>query len=249
MCYETPRTRWPELVRLRCSFLRVNLRHDCRCLVMFVREADEMWEELGYADRDDLLASGYDLVPEEIELAVRWLELNDPDYAIGIEEVKNRSAADRSRDAAKATDGKVLSEGRPSKQLPKLGSNRADRAASAGVSLAQQEKLDALARKAPGKLGEVKEGTKSVHRACIEAGIVSVPTPLQVVLRLLPRLDAYDLAATIRAARDRLPQAESCPPAPHARAPPVTPKIHSGKVGTLSGVLVRPQGSSLVQFP
>ena len=69
-------------------------------------------EELGYADRDDLLATGYDLVPEEIELAVRWLELNDPDYAIGIEEVRAEiahSAGGRTREAANAeSTGKVL---------------------------------------------------------------------------------------------------------------------------------------------
>ena len=67
---ETPRVRWPELVRLRRDFLQVNLAFDCRCLVMFVREADEMWEELGYADRDDLLARGYGIDPGEVEPAV-----------------------------------------------------------------------------------------------------------------------------------------------------------------------------------
>ena len=81
--------------------------------------------------------------------------MNDPDHAIGIDEVKARSAAERTRKATEVTTGEVLPEGRPSKQLTNLVSNREDRAAASGISRAQQQKLDALKIKAPDKLSEV----------------------------------------------------------------------------------------------
>jgi hypothetical protein len=66
------------------------------------------------------------------------------------------------------------------------------RAAASGVSERQQRNLDALARRAPDKLSEVQRGEKSVHRACIEASIVKVPTALDQVKKLLPRLSGEE---------------------------------------------------------
>src|SRR5262245_46877154 len=83
--------RWGELVSLRRDFLIVNLGYDCRNLVQFVREAEQMWQVLGYESADDLIRRGYDLEPEEIRLAVRWLELNPPPHAVGLEEAKTRA--------------------------------------------------------------------------------------------------------------------------------------------------------------
>ena len=65
-----------------------------------------------------------------------------------------------------------------------------------------------LKRDRPDLLARVSVGELSCHAAMKEAGFRKDPTPLQVVLRLLPKLDAHDLEATIRAARDRLPHAE-----------------------------------------
>lgn len=138
----------------------------------------------GFGEYRSARAAGYDLVPEEIDLAVRWLELNDPEYAIGIEEVKGlaKKSAQRSQEAAVATTGEVLpaaGQVHPGNASQFTTHTQLARADSANISKRQQKKLDALKREAPGKLDEVKAGTKSVHRACIEAGIVKVPTPLQ----------------------------------------------------------------------
>lgn len=86
----TPKSKWRELVRLRCDYLGRRLNYDCSCLVQFVKEADEMWKELGYASANDLIRKGYELEPEEIHLAVRWLELNKPEEVVGLPEVMNR---------------------------------------------------------------------------------------------------------------------------------------------------------------
>jgi hypothetical protein len=49
-----------------------------------------------------------------------------------------------------------------------------------------------LGKERPELLEEVKAGTKSVNRAMIEAGFRKVPTPLEQIRRLLPRLTAAE---------------------------------------------------------
>jgi|RhiMetdeSRZDD1v2_1073273.scaffolds.fasta_scaffold852374_2 hypothetical protein len=44
-----PQDKWAELVRLRKTFLKTELGYDCRCLVRFVEEAEQMYQSLGFA--------------------------------------------------------------------------------------------------------------------------------------------------------------------------------------------------------
>ncbi len=82
---EVPVKDWRLLVIKRRTFLDTKLDYDCRCLVQFVKEAEELCKKLPqFRDADHLIAEGYGLKPEEIRLAVRWLELNDPEEAIGL---------------------------------------------------------------------------------------------------------------------------------------------------------------------
>ena len=122
------------------------LNYDCRCLVRFVRDAEEMYPVLGYESADDLIRRGYELEPEEIHLAVRWLELNEPEVAVGLPEgkAKAKTAAERTQEAAVATTGEVLPRGGDKKSegaesMPKLGidlaqPSRASKQASVGPS-------------------------------------------------------------------------------------------------------------------
>jgi hypothetical protein len=87
---DVPQEKWPELVKKREWFSQVSLTHDCRMVVRFVQEADQMWKALGYASADDLIARGYGLEPDEIRLVVEWLTLNDPDEAVGLDDVKSK---------------------------------------------------------------------------------------------------------------------------------------------------------------
>ena len=68
------------------------------------------------------------------------------------------------------------------------------RAESNGISPRQQRKLDALARRAPALLEEVRRGEKSTHRACLEAGIVKPPTPLDLFKRAWAKLSKRERA-------------------------------------------------------
>jgi hypothetical protein len=190
--HDVPPEAWGRFLALRRDFLATNLNHDCRQLVRFIRDAERMWAALGYADLNDLIRRGLELEPEEVGLAVRWLELNDPQEAIGMPAVVvAATAVERGVTAANATKGEVLGRGRQAAaaaadvngQIAHLDS-QADRAQQAGVSQRTQRKLDALARRAPALLAEVRAGRLSAHRACVEAGIVTEPTPLERLRRL-----------------------------------------------------------------
>lgn len=92
---DVPPDQWPELVSKRHWFSQVKLTYDCRQLVMFIREADELWEPLGYKSADDLIKSGYGLDPQEIRIVSEWLELNDPKEAVKLSDAVKRASAMR----------------------------------------------------------------------------------------------------------------------------------------------------------
>jgi hypothetical protein len=86
------------------------------------------------------------------------------------------SAGQRVIDAAKKTTGEVLPRGgdqrsteRSTGKLP-VGQAQPARAASSGVSVRTQRKLDALARQAPALLARVQDGELSARRAWAEKG-------------------------------------------------------------------------------
>jgi hypothetical protein len=70
-----PRERWAELVDARQGFIFVEMARAVRKLVEWVGDADAMWEALGYASAEDLIAKGYGLKPQHITLAASWLRL------------------------------------------------------------------------------------------------------------------------------------------------------------------------------
>jgi hypothetical protein len=79
---DVPLEQWGELLRARRDFLAVKISYDCRQLVHFMDDALELWRPLGFADADDLIRRGLELEPEEIRLALRWLEINEPQARI-----------------------------------------------------------------------------------------------------------------------------------------------------------------------
>jgi len=189
-----PREKWDELVGARRWYIDVEFTKDCRKLVEWVADAEALAGPLGYDSADDLIARGYGLEPEEVRIAVRWLELNDPDSAVGLPEVVGR--AQQIASAAKATTGEVRGKGqrnhhRSGEITESVISSRTERARQNGVSIDTQAKLDALARKRPDLLEKVSAKEMSTHRACVEAGIVKEPTPDEkarsAFLKLSPR--------------------------------------------------------------
>jgi hypothetical protein len=77
-----PQGKWRELMLARRSFLEVKLAHDCRCLVQFVADAEQMFAALGFADVEEMIRDGYGLDPSEVDIAVKWLKLRKPDEAV-----------------------------------------------------------------------------------------------------------------------------------------------------------------------
>ena len=73
-----PKEKWRFLMREKRSFLNVQIKYLCKCLLDFIQDAEEMWEELGYTSRDDLIVNGYELDLSEVELATQWLKIKDP---------------------------------------------------------------------------------------------------------------------------------------------------------------------------
>jgi hypothetical protein len=77
-----PRGKWRELMLARRQFLEIKLSYDCRCLVQFVNDAQEMFGELGFETPEALIRDGYGLEPDEVAVAVEWLRLNPPEEPI-----------------------------------------------------------------------------------------------------------------------------------------------------------------------
>jgi hypothetical protein len=81
-----PREKWHDLMLARRYFLEVHLSHDCRCLVEFVNDAKTMFRDLGFASVEQMIREGYRLEPDEIAIAVRWLELNPPNEPLSLDQ-------------------------------------------------------------------------------------------------------------------------------------------------------------------
>lgn len=77
---QTPRDRWPMLVKKRKFFLSTELDYACRCLIEFCQEASEAYAELGYASPAEMISEGYELKPDHIEVALRVLELSGQEH-------------------------------------------------------------------------------------------------------------------------------------------------------------------------
>ena len=88
---EVPKEKWRDLMVARRLHMKTKLAYDCRCLVEFVDDAEQMHEVLGYSSAEAMVREGYDLKPEEIDVAIRWLKLNPPKEAISFAAVKKLS--------------------------------------------------------------------------------------------------------------------------------------------------------------
>lgn len=153
-----PREKWRDLVLVRRGFLASRLPHDCRCLVKFVAEADEVWSELGYKSADDLISRGYELDPAEVRMAVDWLKIRDPEHPISL-----------------STALKLGKHGRPRKGEERKGDNitLVQRGTHSAYTLARLE------RDRPELAQRVRKGELSANAAAIEAGFrdksISIP--------------------------------------------------------------------------
>jgi hypothetical protein len=80
--YMVPQEKWADLISKKKSFLKTKIKSDCRYLLEFVDDAEEMWKALGYESKEDLITNGYDLDPVEVDLAIQWLKIKDSKDAV-----------------------------------------------------------------------------------------------------------------------------------------------------------------------
>lgn len=90
-------------------------------------------------------------------------------------------------EAAQQTSGETLPPHRPPKEVAESTTSQVDRARARGVSLDTQKKLDRLARDFPSLHAQVAAGELSCHRAAVQAGIVRLPSALDLLKRIWAR--------------------------------------------------------------
>ena len=178
---DVPREKWCELMLARRRFVEIRFSYDCRCLVQFVNEADEMYASLGFDSAEAMICDGYGLEPAEAAIAVEWLRLNPPKDPISLDQVV-----------------KLGKQGRPKKGEEKGG--------NATFSLSQRNtKAHILARLDRDGYGElaakVRAGELSANAAAVEAGFRKQRTPIEIIRKLLPKL-TLDECKEIRAILD-----------------------------------------------
>ena len=214
---ETPKDRWLSLMLEKRRFIETNINFDCRCLVEFVAEAEDVWEELGFDSAADMIRNGYLLDPVEIELAVAWLKHNEPDAAVAIGDVKSKVAAAKERPLAKhggqegnenAAKARVDEAKANPLPIPRPGQkNEVDNINSVCMGGTSADyTLRRLARDAPEMLDRVESGELTVNQAAIEAGIrkrqiqVPVGDPRAAAKRLLKHYSKPELIEAIQLA-------------------------------------------------
>jgi hypothetical protein len=156
---------------------------DCRGLVNLAEEAHlESWHTRLDLTWDEFCARHLKRPASEIAAMVAGLRLMG--HAMPVPAEVALATGQRVIAAANApTTGQVLPEGRPKKLDESASLPRSKRARAVGLSLDTQKKLDRLARCAPEFLARVQQGELSVHRACLEAGVVKRPDGLKRLLR------------------------------------------------------------------
>lgn len=177
-----PREKWRELMLARRRFCEIKLSYDCRCLVQFVADADVMHSALGYESAEAMIRDGYGLELKEIAIALEWLKLNPPKDPIPLEAAKQLAAAAVMKDARPVGQhgGDRKSESRPEDQP----SERRMKYGETAAYLASRIK-----KKRPDIAAAVERGEyRSMRAAAIAAGIVTPPTPLEIILKQLPKL-------------------------------------------------------------
>jgi hypothetical protein len=74
---DTPREQWPALLRERRMYIETQFEYDCRCIVQYLAEAEDFYEELGYESADQMIQQELLIRPEWVRIAVDWLTQQD----------------------------------------------------------------------------------------------------------------------------------------------------------------------------
>lgn len=154
------RAKWRELFIKRQQYIHTEFEHGCECVIDWLAEAEEFYEELGYSSADEMLEEELQIPPDWVRMAAAVLEATgenlskaEVDHAIELK----KHGGDRRSQQARQDQG--------SDRTLKRGDNAAY--LKARLQRDHPEIAEALER------GEFK----SARAAAIEAGIIKpVPT-------------------------------------------------------------------------
>jgi hypothetical protein len=210
-----PREQWHSLLLKRATYIGIALRHDCRCLVQFVADAEVMWRAgVGrFTSTDDMIRNGLHVEPDEIRLAVEYLRIADPNLRVPVpldvavaraKEMRERDAADREVLEGQPHGGDRRSEAYRERDAADRDRIKLDNN-GIGVKLDYPtgNSIAAALRRLRGQRPElharVLAGELTAHAAMVEAGFRK-PRPLrrrtayERILALLPRLTVEERA-------------------------------------------------------
>jgi hypothetical protein len=172
---KVPREKWQILLLERRSFLHTHLPFDCRELLRFVEDAEQMYAVLGYASVEDLVRRGLDLDPQQVGWAVEGLRQLKPNEPITYEWAQKlgKHGGDRKSEAVKDQGSNTTLK------LPGRG---------AAYILARLDR-DGHAELA----AKVRTGKISANAAAIEAGFRQQKTPLERVRAVFRKMTRTEL--------------------------------------------------------
>jgi hypothetical protein len=169
---------WRTLTGARRTYLEIHLPSDCRMLLRFVEEADELYAGCGFASAEAYIRDGLGLDPVQVGWAIDGLRRMKPDepipYTRAIELGKR---------------------GRPKKGGEEKGDNVTlkSRGHSRAYILARLDR-DGHADLA----AKVRAGKLSANAAAIEAGFRKQLTPLERIRKLVPALTTGERRDLVR---------------------------------------------------
>ena len=157
---DTPRAQWPALLRERRMYIETQFEYDCRCIVQYLDEAEDVYAELGYESADEMIQQELLIKPEWVRIAVTWLnqeERVEPVTKAEVEAALGSHGGDRRSAQAK--------QDQPDNISLKYGTDAT-------------YLLRRLRRDAPEVADALDRGEhRSIRAAAIEAGIIKpVPT-------------------------------------------------------------------------
>jgi hypothetical protein len=167
-----PETKWRDLMIARREFVKVKLNHDCRCLVQFAADAELMYRQLGFDSIDNMISSGLELAPNDIRLAVSWLERNPSKKPISFKKVKKLAEREIGIPGGKPGPGR---------------GNKTGRIPTRFISRGRDYDLARLARDCPDLAERVAAKEISANAAAIEAGFRTKRTPYEQAVWLVEK--------------------------------------------------------------
>jgi hypothetical protein len=169
-----PQEQWRSLMLARRQFMEIHLPRDCRRLLEFVEDAEQMCSVCGFASVEQYIRDGLGLDPEQVNWAVDGLRRMEPDEPIPFQHA--------------VEIGKLGKRGRP-KKIEEKGVNRTlIRGSGNRAYILLRLDRDGFADLA----ARVRARVMSANAAAIEAGFRKRATPLERIRKQLPELTAAE---------------------------------------------------------